>query len=240
MSRGETLSIMALYHYNDTLFSPMVFPEGFTNDDKETVISNILAECAELELLFANWYTMYDMIKFWSKLNLPEWQRIYTASKLTYNPIENYNRVEIETISNDTTTTHSGNDITRQSGSDTSSGSTTTNQTNTGSDSVVNSQTAYDNNTLYTHDKSENTISHTLADSAISSGSIAYGKTDTLTHGEKIENENDITRTNNTSGNIGVTTSQQMLEQEIEVSAKLNVMKMIVESFKDRFCILVY
>ena len=52
--------------------------------------------------------------------------------------------------------------------------------------------------------------------------------------------EGDITRNNHTSGNIGVTTSQMMLEQEIEVSAKLNVIKMIVESFKDRFCLLVY
>ena len=62
----------------------------------------------------------------------------------------------------------------------------------------------------------------------------------TLTHGETIVHDGDISRTNKTTGNIGVTTSQQMLEQEIEVSAKLNVIKMIVESFKERFCILVY
>ena len=55
-----------------------------------------------------------------------------------------------------------------------------------------------------------------------------------------ITHDGDITRNNHTTGNIGVTTSQQMLEQEIEVSAKLNVIKMIVESFKERFCLLVY
>lgn len=61
-----------------------------------------------------------------------------------------------------------------------------------------------------------------------------------MTHGEKIVNDDSITRENHTTGNIGVTTSQQMLEQEIEVAAKLNVMKIITESFKERFCILVY
>ena len=41
-------------------------------------------------------------------------------------------------------------------------------------------------------------------------------------------------------GNIGVTTSQQMLEQELLVSAKLNVYNYIMNSFKDRFCLEVY
>ena len=69
---------------------------------------------------------------------------------------------------------------------------------------------------------------------------ISNSDTESITHGEKIVHEGDVTRNNHTSGNIGVTTSQQMLEQEIELSAKLNVIKMIVDSFKERFCLLVY
>ena len=48
------------------------------------------------------------------------------------------------------------------------------------------------------------------------------------------------THTGRTHGNIGVTTSQQMLEQELEVSPKLNVYNYIIDSFKKRFCLLVY
>lgn len=40
-------------------------------------------------------------------------------------------------------------------------------------------------------------------------------------------------------GNIGVTTSQQMIEAEREL-AKFNIYDFIIESFKNRFCILVY
>ena len=220
MSRGMRLSVLGLYNYDSGLFSEMVYPAGFTDDEKQTVVGNILAECAELECLFPDTGTMRTMIGLWSKLNISVWNRIFTASQLEYNPIENYNRTEIETIQDDRTDSHSGTDSSLSSNT----------QTNSGTDTNVNSITSYDTNTYQPHDKSDLTHGHTVTDSG--SGSFI--------HGEVITHDGDITRENHTSGNIGVTTSQQMLEQEIEVSAKLNVIKMIVESFKERFCLLVY
>ena len=288
MSRGVRLSVLGLYKSDSGLFSEMVYPSGFSEDEKQTTVGNILAECAELECLFPDPDTMKTMIGLWSKLNISVWERIFTASQLEYNPIENYNRTELETISDDRTDTHSGNDINKLSGTDTETTSAsntqtntgtdthttsethsgtdthTTSETNSGTDTTTNSITAYDSNSEYVHDKSAllhghsksgsdaidygHAVSgsdallhgHTIADNGSGSSSTSYGKTETITHGEKIVHEDDITRNNHTSGNIGVTTSQQMLEQEIEVSAKLNVIKMIVESFKERFCLLVY
>ena len=43
-----------------------------------------------------------------------------------------------------------------------------------------------------------------------------------------------------TFGNIGVTTSQQMLEAEMEVTRKLNVYKTIARDFKEKYCVLIY
>lgn len=220
MSRGMRMSIVGLYNYNSGLFSDMVFPEEFTQDEKQTVVYNILTECAELECLFANADFMQHQIELWSKINIPEWQRIYTASLLEYNPIENYNRTELETIADDHSDTHSG--------TDTSSSSNT--QTNSGTDTSTGYITAYDSGNLYAHDKADLLHGHTVSD--IGSGS--------LVHGEKIVHDGDITRNNHTSGNIGTMTSQQMLTQEVDIAAKLNVMKMIVDSFKNRFCLLVY
>lgn len=48
------------------------------------------------------------------------------------------------------------------------------------------------------------------------------------------------THSGRTHGNIGVTTSQQMLEQEIDIAPKLNVYDYIIDSFRRRFCLLVY
>ena len=41
-------------------------------------------------------------------------------------------------------------------------------------------------------------------------------------------------------GNIGVTTSQQMLKSELDLVPQLNIINYIVHSFKMRFCVLVY
>ena len=224
MSRGAKLSVLGLYNFNSGLFSEMVYPSGFTEDEKQTVVGNILAECAELEVLYPDYDTMKGLIGLWSKLNISVWQRIFTASQLEYNPIENYNRTELETISDDHSDTHSGIDSTSSSANNT--------ETNSGTDTNTNSVTSYDSNSQVIHDTSSLLHGHVVAD--YSSGSTS------LTHGEKIVHDGDITRNNHTSGNIGVTTSQQMLEQEIEVAAKLNVINMIVESFKNRFCLLVY
>lgn len=44
----------------------------------------------------------------------------------------------------------------------------------------------------------------------------------------------------NVRGNIGVTTSQQMLNQELDVAHRTDIYLYISESFKNRFCLMVY
>ena len=240
MSRGNRLSIVGLYNFNDHIFDMMRYPSGFTPIDRDTVVGNILSECAELELLFPDYDYMKDMIGLWSRLNLPTWERIYKASKLSYNPIENYNRLETEKITNDNTDTHSGNDVTSQSGTDSNRFSSSGLESNSGTDTNTNKITAYDSSSLYDHDKSTLEHGHKKIDDTTGSSAITYGKEEIFTHGEQIKREGTVTKENHTSGNIGVTTSQQMLEQEIEVSAKLNLFPIICDSFKERFCLLVY
>lgn len=41
-------------------------------------------------------------------------------------------------------------------------------------------------------------------------------------------------------GNIGVTTSQQMLESELKLRSNYNIYDLIINDFKNRFCVLVY
>lgn len=232
MSRKYNFSIVALYNYNKKLFENMVWPDGFTEDQKETVINNILEQCGNLELLYPDYPFMHDMIGVWSKYNMPEWNRIYQASLLTYNPIENYNRNETETIKETGKDTHSNSDRVQSSGSD----NNISNQSHFGKDTNTNSQTAYDSNSLRVHDDSVLNYGHNISDSSTTN----YGKADTRTQYESTDKTGEITRTNHTSGNIGVTTSQQMLEQEKNIALALNIFPIICKSFKERFCIEVY
>lgn len=91
-----TLSILGLYNYDNTIFDNLVTPF----EDNETLIQNILMECAELEILYPDADFMKFAIGAWSQKQLPIWNKLYNTEKLEYKPLENASRTE-ET--NDTT-----------------------------------------------------------------------------------------------------------------------------------------
>lgn len=224
MGMGASLSLIGLYQWNNGLFETMAIPDGFTNEQKDLLINSILLECGELEVIYPNYDFMKFAIEAWSHKELPTWQRVYNASLLEYNPIENYNRTEETTIVDDGSDIHSGNDTSRNSGSDSNTGG--------GSLTRQNDTTGYDSNTFVPREKTTDTTTDT--------NTTTYGGVNTFTHGEQIARDNERTITGNISGNIGVTTSQQMLEQEIEIAGKLNIYNLISDSFKNRFCLQVY
>ena len=236
----SNLSILGMFNYDGALFSQMEFPDGFNAADSATLVNNLVCELAELECLYPSPAFMKTMIGLWSRKEIPTWNRIYAASILEYNPIENYDRQESTTEELEATRQHSGNDTSRtvtdndvaHSGSDTSA--------NTGTDTTTNKVAGFDSNTLVDHDSSALAHGHTNTLTHGQRISTDETVTGTLTHGEKIEDDSENTRTSRIHGNIGVTTSQQMLEEEILISPKLNVMNYIIESFKNRFCLLVY
>ena len=71
-----------------------------------------------------------------------------------------------------------------------------------------------------------------------------FNENQTLVHDSKLTDNNssevDSTHEGRRSGNIGVTTSQQMLEAELALRAKHNMYQIISDSFKRNFCIMVY
>lgn len=228
MSRA-TLSILGLYQAQPNLFEGLTLPEGIVKDD---LVNNLLAELAELECIYPNPAFMKTMIAIWSRKELPIWNRIARAAAANYNPIENYNRYETYTDVNNGDKKSSGNQSVSESGTH---------------KEISNNLSQSDNNNL-------NTVagfnSETMVNSTGNSGS-ANSATETETT-NNIDNgsETDTTvreQSNNVvqhdahlHGNIGVVSSQDMLRQEIEIAPLLDVDDYIINSFKNRFCLLVY
>lgn len=102
------------------------------------------------------------------------------------------------------------------SGSDTVAGS--------GQDTLTNKITSFDNNTFADHDQSI----------------AGKGSTDTTTYGHVVTDSTGRKIISHLHGNIGVTTNQQMLEAELETRPKINIYRIIIDSFRNRFCLLVY
>ena len=85
------LSIMALYNYNNAIFDDLQLPKDI---DKDVLIPNLLIELAEFEVLYSNYDTMKMAIGFWSKKELPIWEKLVETTKFEYNPIHNFDRTE--------------------------------------------------------------------------------------------------------------------------------------------------
>ena len=200
-----TLSIRGLYLYDSTLFDAMFLPDGV---DKETLVQNLVAELAEVEVIYPSPVVMKPLIGIWSRKELPVWEKLYKTTTLTYDPISNYERNE-EWVD---------------------SGSTTDTETNSGSDTANSSDTS-------------TTTTSAFNSTALEPAQGASGSTTASTsYGHKIVNQHDInniTKTGRAWGNIGVTTTQKMITEEREVS-QFNIYDFIIDSFRQRFCLLVY
>lgn len=171
---------MGLYNSNPNILAGMVVPSQV---DKKILIPELLAECAELEILYPDPAFFRSIVESWSRTSLYKWQKLADTMDLEYDPISNYDRHEEWTDEG---------------------------ESNPGT-IVTTAQQGYENSGF--------------VDAAQSRSS---GK-DTAKSSHK----------GRTWGNIGVTTSQQMLTQERSV-ANFNLYQIIIEDFKNRFCLQIY
>ena len=111
MGRVVNLSPLGLYNWDHTVFDLMQIPEAL---DKDTLVDNLLAETAELEVLYPNPVVFKNLVGVWSAKQIDIWNRLYATTQYEYNPIENYNRYETGSDSGTGRTTHSGTDTTTE------------------------------------------------------------------------------------------------------------------------------
>lgn len=109
MGRMTTLSPLGLYRWDETIFDLMQIPAEL---DKPTLIDNLLAETAELEVLYPNPVVFKNLVGVWSAKQIDIWNRLYETTQYEYDPIENYNRYETGSEGGTGRTTHSGTDTT--------------------------------------------------------------------------------------------------------------------------------
>lgn len=221
------LTVEGLYNYDDTLFDGFNVPEGLV---KQIAIDAILMRTRELEILYPDLNYMKTRIAIWSNKYQINWKKLYDTTVLKYNPIENYDRMEDWTDTDDETST-SARDNTRN---------TTNTVKSTSTNEIMNSVNVTDQNTAFNAGLADHAKQITDGDTT-ENGNITNTET-----GKDTENENvnggrtgRHTRTGRAHGNIGVTTSQQMIQSERDLVV-FNLYDVIAESFIENFCLLVY
>ena len=214
--------------YDQTLFDLLNLPEDI---DKETLVDNIILQGGEFEVLYADPVFMREAIGTWSNKCYNTFLRWITAQNIEYNPLENYDRIEgwSDQLNKGVSTSarrDSGNTRTFDN-EDKRTLDTTTEST----DEV----SAFDSSTYQPSQK--NTTTNDGTDTMNYSGTITdeFGEG---TSGSEKENSK-TTHDGRIHGNVGVTTSQQMLTAEYEV-ARFNIIDQITDMFILEFCIPIY
>ena len=214
MPRRPWISILGLYKYDESVFEDFKVPASIEHN-RQAIIDTILLECAEFELLYPNLETMKLAIKRWTDFNLPIWEHLQKTKEYDYNPIWNKDAYYEEKEERDLTYTREND------------GSSTDNSTSGMAGEDIESVQGF-NSTSWANSRKQDTERN----GETSSESTAHNEgTDTDT--------GTIQRTRREYGNIGVMTSQSLVKEEREV-ADFSVEALIVDSFKNKFCLTIY
>lgn len=203
--------------------------------DPDILRSQIMLECGLLTPLYSEPAVMKAAIKQWFNARSWTFEHLVKLIEAEYSPIENYDRNESYTKSidsfRDIDETESGTnsrDVTERL-----SDSDTTTRSVEGDLTTEQEVSAYNSSSYVDSQKS------TVTDGQAITTETEYGKTtttdDDVTYGKKTNTSDDLDHDEHyegrTHGNVGVTTNQQMMEQELALLAKFNIYSWIAKQF---------
>lgn len=196
--------------FNNINFNPFNMLSWLQTEDKNSLWINYLynhsghkeESCLLSNYVFVNENSLDILNNIIKNIYLDKWNKLYNVLNSEYNPIENYNRVENTTINN------TGNETTNENinNSEVLTGGHTNNNTN--------------ENTHKVSAFNDETFSNDSNDVNNSTDVFAYNnetKTNTATNTSSKNNTGTNETHSTISGNIGVTTTQQMIVSEIEL-----------------------
>lgn len=277
-----TMSLLGLYNHDESLLNGLIenlpnkfgIPSGYEDSyytsitvDPQTVVENLLVECAEFEILYSDFNALKQIITIWSAKEKPVWQKMFNTTCYKYNPIWNKDGktiwTEQQTLTGTKTELETGTKTASDNGTITdnyTSTSTTTNtttaggtNTRSGQDETTGKVSAYNSTDFQNREKTNSTSSENSttesSEDFTGKGNVTNKGTKTTSNTGDVEhnvsretndsNTGETTHEQRESGNIGVTMTQQMITAEREV-AMFNIIDFIINDFKERFCLRIY
>ena len=201
---------------NDDLFSLLALPEGI---DKDTLVGNILLRGGEFECVYSDPTFIKNAIGIWSSKWYRTFDKWVKALAIEYSPLENYDRMEEWT----------DNRKKEDSASDGSNGSIGESGNFSNNTTTETKVSAFDSSDYQPSERvtTDNSGSDTKNTTTSNSLSHTGNESEDSTHKGRIH------------GNVGVTTSQQMLVSELEL-AEWNLYEHITDIFLSEFVIPIY
>ena len=235
-----TGSTVALLQYDEHMFDDIQLPNAIS---REGVVNCILEMHGHAALAHPDPFYMRRAIKAWSERRVPIWRKLVVTTEYEYNAIHNYDRNEkiTETTRETRNTSQNAKQTTKTSQDTEREYSDETNQEERPDVQTENKVSA--ENTDEYQPESMNATTGSTQTSGDANGTETIGVTGnadisgTQTGTETVEHT--FEHTNITQGNIGVTTTQQMIQAERDI-VNYSVIEVIAQEYRDRFCLDIY
>lgn len=221
---------------SNDLFEHFQVPDGI---DRDALIDKIMMDNGEFEPIYSDPNFLKDSITNFSIIHQRTFEKWWNALNIEYNPLENYDRMEEWDDSGSqgriSSEVSSHNRTTSTDGESTDIGSVS----NMDSGETTGYTSAFDSDSYQKSNKSESTTNSTTTNSATNTSNVTESESDDITNQSSDDVNTSNHRTGRAHGNIGVTTSQQMLESELSI-AEWNIYQHISDMFGDELMIMVY
>ncbi len=247
------LTLLGLHKYSDgSIWDDLQFPEGI---NKEIAVNEILRQCSEFSLLYPDMEYLKSAIAAWGRKWYFTFNKWITVINTEYEPLWNLDvHIDITDDGNksgDKSGTTQGSTQGTVTGS--TQGSTTENTTGSTSASTDLDATNTHQNAAYDSDEFKNAEKDVRDESTSSTGSSSQTVTGSSTgsssetstgtsSGSSSEEWTEADTNDHTEyrrGNQGITKSQDMLMDELNVRT-WNIYSHIADIFANEFCITLY
>lgn len=211
-----TNTLYGMYNYDPTIFDNITIPDGL---NKNTLITEIMAECGENEVLYPNIPLLKHMIQTFFDSHSYKYQKLFETMNYDYDPLENYNVTHKRTY----TRTENGTDV-----RDTANDTVVDNSLN-GTTTTENEVSAYDSASYSPSEKNTQT------------GETKSGGTQNITENTSNKHDYTITETedSNDYGDNSARSAMYAIQEQREL-VNFNLYKIIASDFENEITIPVY
>lgn len=223
--------------WDATVLDGVVVPEGM---DAELMKNTLYMRCGELTSHWSSPGTFKAATTHWFLTHQWNIQHLYNLLLAEYNPIHNYDRDETITIDVGENGGRGYNSEVTSTGETSGDSTRTPNLTNTDDTTVKRNVSAFDSAEYQPRDEdvTDGTRTESGTDN-IESHDETSNNTATDYQEQTVNNRNE-NHVNHMEGNIGITTTQQMMQEEIALMKGFNLYDTVASMFEDDMMVLVY
>lgn len=251
------MAIRDFYDWDSTIFDGVVVPAGL---DRELVINQIMMDCGLMDSYYITPSVFKMAVTQWFATHQWNFEHLIKVVEATYSPIENTdrysehiigrNRNENEDVAGYMASERQVSDDTNRSDTRKTEDNLDNNINTTGTTDSETTVSAFNSDSYQPDTKVEGSNS-SQTDSVTNEEITEEGSGEEhTTHSETNSEGNTVNRNGSsdeiesynehTHGNIGVTTNQQMINEELALMKSFNLYQFISNMFMDDFCIMVW